>query len=83
MKATKPDWAKAVTPIRAINKIIIGNIWNFLLLINNSKISLIVDNRNMYNSFWKRNRYLIFGYLLINLWLKKRENLKKWNLGDF
>ena len=44
MKATSPDWAKAVTPIRAINKIIIGNIWNFLRLTNNSKISLIVDN---------------------------------------
>ena len=83
MKATKPDWDKPVTPIRAINKIIIGNIWNFLLLINNSKISLIGDNRSMYNSFWKINRYLIFGYLLINLWLKKREKLKKWNLEDF
>jgi len=46
MKATKPDCARAVTPINAINKIIIGNMWNFRLWTNNSKTSLIVDNRN-------------------------------------
>jgi len=47
MNATSPDCARAVIPIRAINKIIIGNMWNFLLLTNNSKISLIVDNLDM------------------------------------
>jgi|Marorgknorr_s2lv_1036017.scaffolds.fasta_scaffold143836_1 hypothetical protein len=46
MNATSPDWASAVTPISAISKMIIGNMWNFLLWINNSKISLIVDNRD-------------------------------------
>jgi hypothetical protein len=44
MNATSPDCARAVTPINAISKIMIGNMWNFLLLTSNSKISLIVDN---------------------------------------
>jgi len=44
MNATSPDCARAVTPMSIINKIIIGNMYNFLLLINNSKISLIVDS---------------------------------------
>jgi len=44
MNATSPLCANAVTPMSAINKIIIGNIWNFLLLTYNSKISLIVEN---------------------------------------
>ena len=44
MNATRPLCASAVIPINAINKIIIGNMWNFLLWINNAKISLIVEN---------------------------------------
>jgi len=44
MKATKPLCAKAVTPINAIKNIIIGNMKNFLRLVYNSKISLIVEN---------------------------------------
>ena len=44
MKATNPLCAKAVTPIKAIKSIIIGNMWNFLLLTNNSKISFIMPN---------------------------------------
>jgi hypothetical protein len=44
MKATRPDCARVVTPIKAKSKIMIGNIWNFLLLTNSSKISLTVDN---------------------------------------
>ena len=44
MNATRPLCASAVMPINAINKIIIGNMWNFLLWINNAKISLIVEN---------------------------------------
>lgn len=47
MNATSPDCARAVTPINAINKMMIGNMWNFLLWINNSKISLTVDNLNI------------------------------------
>ena len=31
INATSPDWARAVTPISAISKMIIGNMWNFLL----------------------------------------------------
>ncbi len=49
MNATRPLCASAVTPISAINKIIIGNMWNFLLWINNAKISLIVENLAMTN----------------------------------
>ena len=49
MNATSPDCARAVTPISAISKITIGNMWNFLLWISNSKISLIVDNRDNNN----------------------------------
>ncbi len=45
MNATSPDCANAVTPIKAINKTSMGNIWNFLLFTYNSKISLIVLNR--------------------------------------
>jgi len=44
MNATRPDCARVVTPISAISKIIIGNMWNFLLLIKSSKISFIVLN---------------------------------------
>ena len=44
MNATRPLCASAVMPINAINKMIIGNMWNFLLWINNAKISLIVEN---------------------------------------
>ena len=44
MNATRPLCANVVTPINAINKMIIGNMWNFLLWINNAKISLIVEN---------------------------------------
>ena len=44
MNATRPLSASAVIPINAINKMIIGNMWNFLLWINNAKISLIVEN---------------------------------------
>ena len=44
MNATSPDCARDVTPISAISKIIIGNMWNFRLLINNSKISFTVLN---------------------------------------
>ena len=44
MNATRPLCASAVMPINAINKIMIGNMWNFLLLINNAKISLIIEN---------------------------------------
>ena len=47
MKATRPLCAKAVTPINAIKTTIIGNIWNFLLLTYNSKISFIVLNRDI------------------------------------
>ena len=66
MKATKPDWAKAVTPIKAINKIIIGNIWNFLLSINNSKTSLTVDIRdNLIFLFF----FDIYSYNLLLNWI--------------
>ena len=44
MNATRPLCASAVMPINAINKMIIGNMWNFLLWINNAKISLIIEN---------------------------------------
>lgn len=44
MNATNPDCVKAVTPISANNKMIIGNMYNFLRAINNEKISLIVLN---------------------------------------
>ena len=44
MNATRPVCASAVTPINAINKIMIGNMWNFLLWIKNAKISLIVED---------------------------------------
>jgi len=44
MNATRPLCASAVMPINAINKIMIGNMWNFLLWIKNAKISLIVEN---------------------------------------
>ena len=42
MNATRPLCASVVTPINAINKIMIGNMWNFLLWINKAKISLSV-----------------------------------------
>jgi hypothetical protein len=44
MNATRPLCVSAVMPINAINKMIIGNMWNFLLWINNAKTSLIVEN---------------------------------------
>ena len=44
MNATRPLCANAVIPISAINKMIIGNMWNFRLWVNNAKISLIVEN---------------------------------------
>ena len=44
MNATSPDCARDVTPISVISKITIGNMWNFRLLINNSKISFTVLN---------------------------------------
>ena len=44
MNATRPVCVSAVMPINAINKMIIGNMWNFLLWINNAKISLITEN---------------------------------------
>ncbi len=47
MNATSPDCARAVTPIKAINRIMIGNMWNFLLFMNNSKISLTVESLNI------------------------------------
>ena len=49
MNDTSPDCASAVTPINAINRIMIGNMWNFLLCMNNSKISLIVENLDIYH----------------------------------
>ena len=55
MNATRPDYARAVTPINTINKTSIGNMWNFLLFTNNSKISLIVDNLNIFLIFRIRN----------------------------
>jgi len=54
MKATSPLCAKAVRPIMAINKIIIGNMWNFLFKIKNSKTSLITPNLLIeYNSSFR------------------------------
>lgn len=47
MNATSPDCASEVTPINAINRIMIGNMWNFLLCMNNSKISLTVESLNI------------------------------------
>ena len=44
MNATRPLCASAVMPINAINIMIIGNMWNFLLWINNAKTSLIIEN---------------------------------------
>ena len=44
MNATRPLCASAVTPINAINKTIIGNMWIFLLWIKNANTSLIVEN---------------------------------------
>ena len=44
MNATRPICVSAVLPLNAINKLIIGNMWNFLLWINNAKTSLIVEN---------------------------------------
>ena len=44
MKATSPLCAKAVRPIMAINKTIIGNMWNFLFKIKNSNTSFNTPN---------------------------------------
>jgi len=55
MNATKPDCASAVTPINAIKRNKIGNIWNLRLAEYNSKIALSVFILNIIF-------FLILGY---------------------
>ncbi len=72
MKATSPLCAKAVRPIMAINKTIIGNMWNFLFKIKNSNTSFNTPNLLIeYNSSFRYLSVTAYGERMkIPFWKK-------------